>query len=105
LTLKIDDIAERIQSLGHYTLATLKQFFSLTQFTEQMEHTNNVVGFVRELLTIHESLIIELVEIVHVIQEDFKDAGTADFLTGLIEFHQKICWMLHAHLKYKQNDE
>jgi starvation-inducible DNA-binding protein len=26
------------------------------------------------------------------------DAGTSDFLTGLMEDHEKIAWMLRAHL-------
>jgi starvation-inducible DNA-binding protein len=27
------------------------------------------------------------------------DAGTADFITGLMEKHEKMAWMLRAHLK------
>jgi DNA-binding ferritin-like protein len=28
-----------------------------------------------------------------------KDRGTGDFLTGVMEAHEKIAWMLGAHVK------
>jgi starvation-inducible DNA-binding protein len=30
---------------------------------------------------------------------EFKDAGTSDFITGLMEVHEKMAWMLRSHLK------
>jgi len=33
--------------------------------------------------------------------EKFGDAGTADFLTGLMEQHEKMAWMLRAVLEAK----
>jgi starvation-inducible DNA-binding protein len=32
-------------------------------------------------------------------QELYQDAGTADFLTGLMEDHEKMAWMLRAVLE------
>jgi starvation-inducible DNA-binding protein len=32
------------------------------------------------------------------VNDTYKDAGTADFLTGLMEAHEKMAWMLRAHL-------
>jgi starvation-inducible DNA-binding protein len=29
----------------------------------------------------------------------YKDMGTSDFLTGLMEKHEKLAWMLRAFLK------
>lgn len=31
----------------------------------------------------------------------YQDAGTADFLTGLMEQHEKMAWMLRAFLEGK----
>ncbi|WP_246859250.1 ferritin-like domain-containing protein [Spirosoma sp. KCTC 42546] len=32
-------------------------------------------------------------------QEAHQDAGTSDFVTGILEKHEKIAWMLRTHLK------
>jgi starvation-inducible DNA-binding protein len=44
-------------------------------------------------------LIIELRENISLFASDFNDFGTSDFITGLIKTHEKIAWMLRAHLK------
>src|SRR5687767_3341592 len=54
----IDMVAERMRMLGHYAPATLKQFLELTHLTEQSREKNDGTGFVRELLSDHESIII-----------------------------------------------
>jgi starvation-inducible DNA-binding protein len=95
----IDAVAERIRTLGHYAPATLKQFLELTQFTEEAGQKNSGEGFMKELLSDHESLIIELRENISRFASDFNDFGTSDFITGLIKTHEKIAWMLRAHLK------
>jgi starvation-inducible DNA-binding protein len=95
----IDQVAERIRILGHYAPATLKQFLELTQFTEQLKEKNDGEGFIRELLADHESLIVELRENINLFGNDLKDAGTSDFVTGVLEVHEKMAWMLRAHLK------
>ncbi|MBS1974908.1 MAG: DNA starvation/stationary phase protection protein, partial [Bacteroidetes bacterium] len=55
---QIDEVAERIRSLGHYAPATLKSFLSLTRLTEQLTNNNSSEGFIKELLNDHESIII-----------------------------------------------
>ncbi|MGH7975144.1 MAG: Dps family protein [Limisphaerales bacterium] len=94
----MDNVAERIRQLGHYAPATLKEFLSLTHLTEKSGETNNSQGFIKELLADHESIIIFLRENVNRFANDFKDAGTSDFITGLMEDHEKMAWMLRAHL-------
>jgi starvation-inducible DNA-binding protein len=95
----MDNVAERIRSLGHYAPATLKDFLALTHFTEQLHITNSGEGFIRELLSDHESLIIHLRANVNYFAVDLLDAGTSDFITSLLETHEKMAWMLRAHLK------
>jgi starvation-inducible DNA-binding protein len=56
-------------------------------------------GFITELLTDHESLIIHLRENINIFANDYKDLGTSDYVTGLMETHEKMAWMLRAHLK------
>lgn len=95
----MDSVAERIRSLGHYAPATLKSFLALTHFSEQLHEKNNSEGFIKELLSDHESLIIHLRENINYFADELKDAGTSDYLTGLMETHEKTAWMLRAHLK------
>ena len=95
----VDSVAERIRSIGHYAPATLKTFLALTHFSEQLHEKNDSAGFIRELLTDHESLIIHLRENINYFATDLKDAGSSDFLTGLVEKHEKMAWMLRSHLK------
>lgn len=94
-----DNIAERIRAIGHYTASSLKNFLSLTHLSEVTEHQNDSQGFMRELLESHESIILYIREIITPISDDFKDLGTADFVTGLIVTHEKMAWFLRAHLK------
>lgn len=30
--------------------------------------------------------------------KDFQDMGTSDFITGLMEAHEKMAWFLRSHL-------
>ena len=94
----MDDVAERIRSLGHYAPATLKDYLELTHLTEQSREKNDSAGFIKELLGDHESIITRLRENINHFANDLQDMGTSDFITGLMETHEKIAWMLRAHL-------
>lgn len=95
----MDDVAERIRSLGHYAPATLAEYLKLTKLTEASRQANDSKGFIKELLADHESIIIHLRENVNRFANDWNDAGTSDFITGLMEEHEKMAWMLRAHLR------
>ncbi|MEO6315272.1 MAG: DNA starvation/stationary phase protection protein [Chitinophagaceae bacterium] len=95
----VDDIAERIRSLGHYAPGTLALFLQLTHLTEQTMEKNDAEGFITSLLTDHESVIIHFRENIIPMAGKLHDAGTSDFITGLVEIHEKMAWMLKAHLR------
>ncbi|MGV3767473.1 MAG: Dps family protein [Chitinophagaceae bacterium] len=95
----IDTIAERIRSLGHYAPAALKTFLELTHLTEMNREKNDGAGFVKALLTDHESIIIRMREKINLVTNDYHDAGTGDFITGLMETHEKMAWMLRVQLR------
>ncbi|MBS7253643.1 Dps family protein [Flavobacterium branchiicola] len=95
----VDTVAERIRSLGHYAPATLKDFLALTHLSEELKEKNDSIGFMKELLLDHESIIIYLRENINNTAAELQDAGTSDFITGLVETHEKMAWMLRAHLK------
>jgi starvation-inducible DNA-binding protein len=98
LNIIIDDTAERVRSLGHFALGSLKDFLSVTQLTEQNEDFSDQNHIIKTLLEDHESVIHSLRNHIPNISEELKDLGTADFLTGIMEQHEKISWMLRSYL-------
>jgi starvation-inducible DNA-binding protein len=98
LDIIIDDTAERVRSLGHFALGSLKDFLSVTQLNEQNEDFSDQKHIIKTLLEDHESVIHSLRNHIPKISEELKDLGTADFLTGNMEQHEKISWMLRSYL-------
>src|SRR5215213_5078784 len=94
----IDDIAERIRTIGHYAEATLAHFLSETHLSEEIREKNNSEGFITTLLEDHETIIFYLRENIERYNNQWKDAGTSDFITGLLETHEKMAWILRSHL-------
>lgn len=94
----IDDVAERIRILGFYAPSTLFSYLELTHLTEQSRENNDSEGFIRVLLADHESLIIILREHIKIFANDMHDAGTSDFICGLMQTHEKMAWFLRSHL-------
>ena len=95
----MDSVAERIRQLGHFAPATLKSFLALTHLTEKSGEKNDSQGFIKELLIDHENIIINCRENINRFANEYGDLGTSDFITGLMEEHEKMAWMLRAHLK------
>lgn len=94
----IDDIAERMRSLGGKTPATLTEFLKNSRLREHPGEFPTADKMVSNLATDHESVIQTLRSDI-VTCEDNNDAGTADFLTGLMEKHEKTAWMLRSVLE------
>jgi len=95
----IDNVAERIRQLGHYAPATLGAYLELTELTEVHRQRNDGIGFLKELLEDHEHIIFKLRKHIEVFASHYHDAGTSDFITGLMEKHEKMAWFLRAHLQ------
>ena len=97
----VDSIAEQIRTLGHFAPATLKVFLELAQLSETTKELNRSDSLIKILLSDHEQIISFIRENIQTVTEKLSDLGTADFLTGLIAAHEKMAWMLRAHLKTK----
>ncbi|HKK77762.1 MAG TPA: DNA starvation/stationary phase protection protein [Saprospiraceae bacterium] len=93
----IDDTAERIRSLGFFTAGSMKEFASQSRLVETDHLNGNDKKMVENLLRDHEAIIQILRHNVTEV-EDLNDAGNADFLTALMEEHEKMAWMLRSHL-------
>jgi starvation-inducible DNA-binding protein len=97
----VDDVAERARSLGGHALGTMMEFLKYTRLKEQSGHYPDARTMIADLLADHEALICHLRVDLETCVERYKDVGTNDFLTGLMEQHEKMAWMLRAFLEGK----
>ena len=97
----VDDVAERARSLGGNSLGTLKEFVQHTRLKEHPSHYPSARDMISNLLADHEALIRSLRVDLETCAERYHDVGTNDFLTGLMEQHEKMAWMLRAFLEGK----
>lgn len=95
---KIDDIAERIRALGYYAVGSMEDFKKMARLGESDHLNGDAKLMLQNLLVDHEMIIKVLRNDIDDVQDQYKDAGTADFLTGLMEMHEKMAWMIRAHL-------
>jgi starvation-inducible DNA-binding protein len=93
----IDAVAERINQLGSKTIGTMQEFLKETSIKEAPGKYPSSKEMIRELLKDHETIIQSLRKYVDDCSEKYKDAGTADFLTGLMEQHEKVAWVLRRY--------
>eukprot|EP00762_Andalucia_godoyi_P005406 ANDGO_08457.mRNA.1 putative low temperature-induced protein all0458 homolog len=93
-----DAIAERTRSLGFPANASMSEYLRLATIKEHAPAiacvhcepaASTLVDSLNHLITITRHRIDEC--------EDQGDAGTADFLTGLMETWEKKAWMLRAY--------
>lgn len=92
-----DEIAERVRALGIYSFGTMKEFIEYARIKEQTGSIPPAKEMIKNLLQDHE-------EIIKLIRKDidktveFQDIGTNNFLSDLIEKHEKMAWMLRSYL-------
>jgi starvation-inducible DNA-binding protein len=94
----IDEVAERIRSLGGVPLGSLAEYLHAARLKEHTAHPLDADGMIAALLADHEAVIQSLRRDLVTANEKYGDAGTSDFLTGLMEEHEKAAWMLRAHM-------
>ena len=95
---EIDEVAERIRQLGGTPLATMGEFIHNTSLKEDTGTPKGTPDMFKNLLADHEQVVRELREDVDKCDEELNDAGTADFLTGLMEAHEAMAWKLRKYL-------
>jgi starvation-inducible DNA-binding protein len=99
LTENIDAIAERVRALGGYPIGTMEGFLKNGTIKEHGGDVPTATGMVARLVDDHEQVIRNLREHIDRCSEDFHDEGTADFLTGLMEGHEEMAWMLRSFIE------
>ena len=99
LTETIDSAAERIRSLGGYPVGTAEGFLKYASIKEDPGTLPNANGMVENLVSDHEQVIRNLRDHIDQCSDKYHDEGTADFLTGLMEGHEEMAWMLRSFIE------
>jgi len=94
----IDQIAERIRTIGHFAEGRLKEIIKLATLDEPEAPTDQAKQ-IENLETDHETMIIKLRKLISDFDEKYKDIGSSDFVTGLLKEHEKMAWMLRSYLR------
>lgn len=93
----VDSVAERSRALGGRSLGSMKEFLDKGRLDESAGRSPKAEAMLAELLRDHEKLVRWLRADVDEAAK-LGDQGTADFLTGLMEDHEKTAWMLRSFL-------
>ena len=96
----IDEIAERIRFIGQYSEGRLKEYLKVTNLQEQ-DPTTNSGEQLKNLLDDHETICQRLHKEIPKFQDDYNDPSSTDFITGILNQHEKMAWMLRAYLNNK----
>jgi len=101
----IDDIAERARAIGAGARGNWGELGKAARCSADPGIDLPAEHMLAELLALHEEMIVQLRTDSVACLEQFKDAGTADFLTGLMEKHEKTAWMIRAQLETEEEEE
>jgi len=90
-----DDVAERARAMDEPALGTMAEFLKHARLKEEPGKIPDALGMIKQLLADHETIIRNIRKDLETCQ-DLGDMGTNNFLTDLMEKHEKIAWMLRA---------
>ena len=95
----IDEVAERISTLGGIAIGTTSEFAELSLLIENPGKIPTNQEMIKELVNDHETIVKSLRKFVDDTEEKYGDKGTSDFLTGLMQAHEKMAWKLRKYFK------
>ena len=94
----MDSVAERVRKMGFYAFGSMAQFSKMSRLKEPVGDIPDENGMLQSLLDDHETVIRHIREDLDKDDKVFHDAGTVDFVTGVMEEHEKMAWMLRSFL-------
>jgi starvation-inducible DNA-binding protein len=94
----VDQIAERGRSLDGWAFGSTSEFSRHAKLKELSDHYPDPCEMIANLLDDHEAVIRQLRSDLETCAVKYRDRGTNDFLTGLMEQHETMTWMLRASL-------
>jgi len=100
----IDDVAERARAIGAGARGNWADLAKAARTSADPGVGLPAEHMLSELLALHEEMIVQLRTDSDAALRRYKDAGTADFLTDLMERHEKAAWMLRAQLETEEEE-
>lgn len=97
LALAVDEVAERIRTLGAYAPGSYTAFAKLSKVKEEAGHPD--AKMMIKHLVADQAVIIEVARAVIKAAEKDGDQVSADLATRRMEVHAKNAWMLRSHLE------
>lgn len=97
MALAVDEIAERIRTLGFPAPGTYSEFSRLTAIAEETG-VPKAERMIQLLIEGHET-VIRTARTLLPVAEEANDSPSADLLTRRIELHEKTAWMLRSLLE------
>jgi starvation-inducible DNA-binding protein len=94
----IDAVAERARALGVKVRANLNDYLKTARINE-VDSTTLTADEMIAILRDHHESVIRYLRVDSETCDELEDEGTTDFLTGLMEDHEKRAWMLRSHLE------
>ena len=93
----IDKLAERIQMMKEYPLASLAKALEMTTLSEANQGKVSSQDMLKDILESHEKTIALLNSTIEKM-DAIGDKGTEDLLIEQLQKHQKMAWMIRATL-------
>ncbi|UTF61174.1 Dps family protein [Gilvimarinus sp. DA14] len=97
LAAAVDEIAERIRSLGYPAPGTYKQYAELSSIKEE-EGVPAAKEMIASLVAGQEA-VVKTARALYPVVEKANDEATGDLLTQRIQLHEKTAWMLRSLLE------
>jgi starvation-inducible DNA-binding protein len=94
----MDEVAENVRQFGGFALGTANEFIQTSRLKEAPGKHPEEDEMIADLLADHETIIRALREDIEKADEEYEAADAADFLTSVLEQHNKMSWMLRACL-------
>jgi len=99
--LTIDELAERILTLGKSPFSTYANYIKVSEIKEIITENMAPEKMVEAILDDFKQLISLEREVIEKAADSAKDEGTADMIIGFMKFKEKTNWMLSAYLGNK----
>jgi starvation-inducible DNA-binding protein len=94
----INELAERVRSLGHYALGSLKDFLAVTNMAEENHDFSNPIQIIQKLVLDHEAIIFIIQNQINPIADKYNDIETTNFVFGIMKKHEKMAFMLRTFI-------
>lgn len=97
----IDSVAERVRKVGHFAKGSMKEFLDSTTLKEHSGAASVSEMMLANLVSDHDAIIRKTRKLIDDFDKKYDDAGSADFITGIMKEHEKMAWMLRSSVPQK----